>query len=544
MQGKRLPYRFFEDWKMMRRLVVTLAPILIAGTLGCAAPDGGVALTETGPTVGTSLADETNALGGTNVSGESPIRAVSAIGESSDGSLIRLAGASDRPEIADAESPETRSHDSVGRQHMTFPIEPVPIEPVPIRPVPVEPMASEVVPAADSTPVTLEELESVALSNHPAIASDRARVSAARGRQIQAGLPPNPIAQYNGEEMGTSDTAGLHSMMIGQTYVTANKLGLRQGVVAAEVTRANAELEATRQRVLTDVRTAFARALVAQRRLELVDRLLEVARQSTETVEAMWQAEEVSRIELLQAQTEVERAAVAVESAKATRAGERRRLATVVSGDRSADSTTVGDRELEGDLDDALESVSWDSTRDSILRGSPELASRVAAIERARRSVTLASAEIVPDVTVYAGAGYDAGSNDTFGTVQVSVPLPLWDRNQGNRRRALADLNEASNRLRQKELDLGERLAVQVQAYETARLQSERIRREIVPRAEETLRLTRDAFEAGETSFLQLLTAQRTLFEARLDELEFRRQAAETAARIGGNLLEGGLADR
>ncbi len=526
----------------MRRFVIMLAPMLIAGTLGCAAPDGGVSLTEPPPPVGMRLADETITSNGTDVSGASPVRAVSATGEASDGPRVRLAGAPDRAATADVELAENRSHHSVGRQPVTFPIEPIPIEPVPIEPVPIEPTASEVMATADSTPVTLEQLESVALSNHPAIASDRARVLAARGRQIQAGLPPNPIAQYTGEEMGTSETAGLHAVMIGQTYVTANKLGLRQGVVAAEVTRANAELEATRQRVLTDVRTAFVRALVAQRRLELVDRLLEVARQSTETVEAMWEAEEVSRIELLQAQTEVERASLAVESAKATWAGERRRLEVVVAAGTTA--VSIGDRSLEGDLDESFESVSWDTTRDSILTRSPELASRVAEIERSRRAVTLAAAEIVPDVTVYAGAGYDAGSNDTFGNVQVSVPLPLWDRNQGNRRRALAELNEASSRLRQKELDLNERLAVQIQAYETARLRSERIRREIVPRAEETLRLTRDAFEAGETSYLQLLTAQRTLFEARLDELEFRSEAAETAARIGGNLLESGLADR
>lgn len=386
--------------------------------------------------------------------------------------------------------------------------------------------------------LSLDELEAMAMENHPAIAASRARVSAARGKWVQAGLPPNPTMQYTSEEVGADSEPGLHSVMIGQTHVTANKLELRQRVIAAEIRQAQAELEATRLRVLTDVRTTFAGTLVAQQRVELMTRLRELAQQSARAVQAMLEAEELSRIELLQAQTEVEQASLAVETAQASLDGQRRRLEAFVSAD------SLDDRPLVGELDDVLDAISWESIHTEILETSPELAGRLSEIEQARRELTLAAAEIVPNVNVLAGAGHHTPSDNVFGAVQVTVPLPIVNRNQGRLRQARAELVEASNRLQQKERDLAERLAKNVQAYETARLQSDRIGAEIVPRAEETLRLTTDAFQAGETSYLQLLTAQRTLFEARLRELEARSNAVQSASRLEGRLLEGSLTDR
>lgn len=395
----------------------------------------------------------------------------------------------------------------------------------------------EVTAGSEPQGLTLARLEAITLANHPTLAAASARVQALRGQYLQAGLPPNPYLQYASQEMGVNDASGLHSLSLGQTVITANKLQLQQRVAAAEIRQAEAQREIVRRRVLTDVRTAFARALVAQRRLELVARLSEVAGQSLRTVEAMLQAEEVSRIELLQAETEAEQAALAVETAEATLAGARRAL----------DAVTVAqvplDVPLAGDVDAAVEELSWETIREELLTTSPELAERFAKLERARRQLSLACAQVVPNVTAQAGVGIDAETDDTFGSVQVTVPLPIRNRNQGNIWQARAEISEASSQLRQKEFDLAERLAVEFQAYETARLRGERIAEEIVPRAEETLQLTVEAFRAGESSFLQLLTAQRTLFEARLRELEAKSEALQFYARLRGSLLTGALAN-
>lgn len=388
----------------------------------------------------------------------------------------------------------------------------------------------------DSSALTLEQLESIAMSGHPAVTAAQSRLSALRGRWVQAGLFPNPTAMYNGNEIGSGGVAGLHLFSIGQTYVTADKLQLQQSVIAARVRQAQADLEAAQARVRTDVRTAFVTALVAQRRLRLVRRLQEIANQSVESVQAMVSAQEVSRIELLQAQTESQQAELAVENAQSALDGARRRLAAVVASDAVADSP------LKGDLYDQISRLRYAELKSETLVASPEVASRTAAIEEAQRALRLAFARVTPNINAQAGVGYDSGSDDTFASVQVTMPLPIHDRNQGNIRAARAEISRADSEWRRTQRSLQQRLADAFQRYQTARQRSERIENEIIPRAEETLDLSIQAFEAGEANYLQLLTVQRTLFQSRLDQLDATAQAARAAARIDGYLLSGSLA--
>ena len=384
--------------------------------------------------------------------------------------------------------------------------------------------------------LTLEELESLAVANNPAVAEMHARIDALRGRWVQAGLPFNPVAQYQADEIGSDDAQGLHSLGVSQTVVTAGKLQLRQAVIAAEIRRAEANLAADRLRIATDVRTAFTAALVAQRRLELVEQLLEIAVDSVESVDQMLQAAEVSRVPLLQAQTELQQTELALQTAEAALTGARRQLASV------AGVPALPPKPLVGDLEEELPEVPYDDAINQLLAASPEMADRAAAVERARRSLRLACAQVVPNVTAQVGVGYDTGANDPFTGVQISLPLPVVDRNQGNIRRARAEISAAALAHRRTELSLANRLARALQEYQTARLRVLRLTNNVAPKAQETLELSRLAFQAGEVGYLQLLTAQRTLFQVRLDTLAAVEEARQAAARIGGFLLDGSLA--
>lgn len=384
---------------------------------------------------------------------------------------------------------------------------------------------------------TLEQIISLALGDHPSIGEAAANVDALRGQWIQVGLQPNPFAQYNGEEIGNEDSAGLQIVSIGQTVVTANKLSLSRNVVAAQIEQAQAVLDAMRFRLLSDVRAEFQAALIAQQQLELAEQLLDVAEKSLDSVEAMRRASEASRIELLQAQTAREQAEMSVATAAAQLAAARERLAAVAGLDQ------LPAARLEGEVGIELAVTDYDQLAAEIVAESPEIAARVAEITRAQRALRLACASITPNVVAQAGVGVDTGTDDTFGAVQVTVPLPLINRNQGTIRQRRAEIAAAERALRRTELDLNFRLAQLLQQYEVGRVQLNRIRDEIVPRAEEMLTLSIQAFEAGESSYLQLLTVQRTLFEARLALLEATASATQAANRIDNYLLQGTLQD-
>ena len=398
-----------------------------------------------------------------------------------------------------------------------------------------ENVASAVEFEAVPSSMTLEHLEALAMAHHPVIGRAEARVASLGGKRLQAGLQPNPVAQYSSQQIGDEDSTGQHQMVIGQTIVTADKLRLQRSVVSAEIDQANADLAANRLRVQTDVRAAFQTALVAQQRLDLVGQLREIAEKSVLSVDAMVRAKESSRIELLQAQTELQQAMLAMETTEAKLVGARNRLSNVVAIGQ------LPPTRLEGTLDARIDELVFDKLQSNMIAASPELASRAAEIERARRSLRLACASITPNVNTQFGVGVDTATDDTYASIQVSMPLPITNRNQGNIQRFRAEVAEADRAMKLTELDLKQRLVTAFQSYEVARRRKERIREEVVPRAEETLSLSIQAFEAGEASFLQLLTVQRTLFESRLTLLDATAESARSANLINGYLLSGSL---
>lgn len=392
-------------------------------------------------------------------------------------------------------------------------------------------LAPDPVSMEEASSVTLAELETMSIGAHPAITELNARVEVARGKAIQAGLPFNPTLLYQSDEIGNDDTTGLHSVGLSQQFVTANKLSIAQQVQLQHVQKLLAELQRTELQVRTAVRIAFVRALVAQQRTQLTSQLVMLSQESVKSVEDLFNAEEVSKVALLQARVEAQQAQIAADNAVTLWEASRRTLAAAVGvPDLSANH-------LIGDLTEDLTEEPWDELLARITTVSPELSTANAEIERARHSLQLACAQVTPNVTGQVGIGIDTATDDTFASIGVSVPLPIRNRNEGNIRAARAGITAASASLERTRLDLSGRLAGAVARYHTARQRFQRLNTQVLPIAEETLSLSRQAFEAGEAAFLELLTAQRTLFTTRLSSLEAVGLAREALAEIEGMLV-------
>ena len=125
----------------------------------------------------------------------------------------------------------------------------------------------ERVPELGALPgMTLAQLEDMAARCNPTLAQAAARVQAAHGQYVQAGLYPNPVVGYQASEIGDEGRAGQQGGFIGQEVVTAGKLRLNRDIASQEIRQAEYAWEAQRFRVLSDVRRAFYDVLVAQRR--------------------------------------------------------------------------------------------------------------------------------------------------------------------------------------------------------------------------------------------------------------------------------------
>lgn len=391
--------------------------------------------------------------------------------------------------------------------------------------------ASTPADSVQQTGLTLSSVEAMALGSHPAIAEARARVAFSTGQAVQAGLPFNPVLQYQSDEIGNESSSGMHSVQLSQQFVTANKLEIAQQVQAHEAERRRSQLRMAELRVLTNVRSAFAAAIVAQRRAQIANQIVDLAEKSLSSVQDLLDAQEVSRVVWLQATVEAEQARITAENA-ATQLRANRGVLAAAAGLQALPPDA-----LVGDIGEGLVETPWETLLAEITATSPEITAAGSALERARWSLRLACAQVTPNITGQIGVGVDASTDDTFASVGVSVPLPLWNRNQGNIRSARASIAEASAAIDRTRLSLEGRLASAAGRYQVALERYRRLNENVLPTSEETYQLSQRAFEAGETDYIQLLTIQRTLFNTRLSVLEAAAEARQAAAEIEGLLV-------
>jgi cobalt-zinc-cadmium efflux system outer membrane protein len=401
--------------------------------------------------------------------------------------------------------------------------------------------APEVLPPAESRPgLGLAELEQLALERNPSLARAASVVAAARGRWLQVGLPPNPTTGYEGQQIGSGGKAEQHGIVVTQEVVRGGKLQLNRAVANQEIERAAQELLAQQQRVRTDVRIAFYQVLLAQRQIDVTRELLGVAQQGVATAQLLTRSGETSRVDVLQSQLELENALIVVETARNRHSAAWQSLAAVVGEPGLPPQPLAGDAYAPPCAYDRQEILQ------RLLNTSPEVGAALANIDRARYALQRAIAEPRPNVNFEGlfnvqdngiGGRPDAG-------LRMTLPVPLWDKNQGQIIQAQHELAAARQALAQLELELQARLAPVFERYANARVQVERYRSRILPTARESFELKRKLYQAGEIDYDNLLSVQRTYSQTNLDYLGVLRDLRVAEAELDGLLLTGSLQSR
>lgn len=408
--------------------------------------------------------------------------------------------------------------------------------------------------AGPGQPLTLADLEAIALGNNPTLALAAARVAAARGNAFQTGLWRNPVVGYQGNDIGNEGRAGQQGMFVEQEFDTGGKLRLSRLTAEQVARRREYELVAQRFRVLNDVRTQFYEALTAQRQTELSRQRLKLLEKSADETERLFKVEEASRIEVLQIRIEVGQARLVAETTANRYEVALRRLAAVLGTPEQLPAPLAGDAAWErlaaapdapgkAPVPPKLPVREWPSALALLLGSSPELLAASAGIREAQWALDRAQAEPIPNVTVQAGAQYDNATRDTFANVQLGVPLPVFNRNQGGIAKAAADLTAAQRRFASVQLALHTRLAEAFERYANARRQVEGYLSDIVPKALEARGIIDKYYrkERDLPALLAYLSSQRTLFEAQLAYLNAVKELHQSVIAIDGLVLTGSL---
>lgn len=389
------------------------------------------------------------------------------------------------------------------------------------------------VPAAFSTPsepvaaaaerVTLQQAVERAIQTHPALAAAGYEVAASAGALDQARRLRNPEAAFT-----TEDVRRDRATMTAQLNIPL-ELGGKRGARtrAAEITRdATAQDAAVLQAELrADVTRAFFDLVIAQERLALAQASDSLAAQAESAAARRVQAGKVSPVEQTKAGVARASAAIELRDARADLQVAQRALAAFWGG---ASALPEADGSAE-----TLPTVPPEARQGAaVLENTPRALRARLEIERRQALANVERSKRVPDVTLSVGAKRDSAANNNMAVLGIAVPLPLFDRNQGNQLEALRLADKAFEDYRALQLEQNAALAQDVARLDAARTAVQSLRQDVLPGAQRAYDAARIGFDAGKFNFLDVLDAQRTLFQARAQYLAALSRAHQAAAGI------------
>ena len=352
----------------------------------------------------------------------------------------------------------------------------------------------------------------------PTLKASAQDIDIRKGLLEQAGLLPNPdisveVDNFNGEDELEDFDGAETTVALSQLIELGGKRGTRIDIANHNKTLAEWDFQIQTQDLQLETMKAFYAVLAAQKGLKQESRLLALAEQGYQTVADRVDAGKVSPVQKLRASVELNMARNAYENSQRELAQVRQTLSSLW-GDPKPDFGVV-----QGEFDVLQEPPRWEDLKATfpdnpdVRRWETELASKNANLDMER-------ANSIPDITLAFGVRNYQETNDNAFVAGLEFPLPLFDRNQGGRRAAQAEVSQAIYQRDAEIAKLASDLQTAYQELLSAHHQARTIKQEIMPAAEQANEAAQIGYQEGKFNFLEALDAQRTLFEVKAQYIE------------------------
>ncbi len=387
------------------------------------------------------------------------------------------------------------------------------------------------VPAiAGAQSLSLPQAIEAAFAENPELAAARWEIGVAEGARQQAGLVPNPVLSWEAED--TRRNTSTTTVMLSQALELGGKRGARIDVARRGQDAAQIELERRGNELRAEVVQAFYAAVRAQTALDLARQSQALAERGLQVANGRIEAGKSSPVEATRAQVQLAETNLQVRRAETLKSNSYRELARATGS-----STTRFDRLEYTDLSPG-KSPSSAKMLVAINQSAPL---RLAQAQIEERDALLGSerAQRMPDLTVSIGSQYSREDRQRVNVIGLSMPLPLFSRNQGNVLSASRRADQARDLRNAVELQLRTQTQTALDQWATASQDVESFNTVILPSAQKAVDTATRGFEMGKFGFLEVLDAQRTLIAARGQYLE--SLAAATDARVAIERIYGDL---
>ena len=382
---------------------------------------------------------------------------------------------------------------------------------------------------APATPLSLTKAIELALEGSPEVAAATRQWEATEGQVLQGRARPNPELAYSLED--ARSRTRTQSWQLNLPVELGGKRAARTKAAEKSREQAQAQLNELKAALRANVATAYFDVLTAQERLVLAKDSVALAKSSTDTVAKRVAAGKVSPVE--ESKARVAEAGIRVELAQA--ASEQRNALSrlfALLGKIEAPFTV-----LEGKAEN-LPPVPKLADLQSLISSSPAVVLARIEVDRRKALTDLEQSKRVPDITVSAGIQRSNETQRNILLFGVSVPLPVFDRNQGNLLEALKLEDKARDELQGATVRLHSEVAQAQERLSTIAAEVQSLRQDVLPGAKSAYDAATIGFENGKFNFLEVLDAQRTYFTAKSQYLkalgEAHRAAADVDRLLGG----------
>jgi cobalt-zinc-cadmium efflux system outer membrane protein len=387
---------------------------------------------------------------------------------------------------------------------------------------------------SSSVPLTLSAAIRMAFEYQPGLAVAARDIGITAALQIQAGVRPNPELSYLSE--GLQSGRRTTTISISQAIELAGKRGARIASAQLDSDVALAELASYRSQLRADVVTAFFAVLVAQERMTLAQASQQLSKQVTGAAARRVLAGKISPVEETRARVAQANTTIELGQAGSELTLAKRDLAATWGSTNPLFDALVAPEIPSEPRPDSEELL-------ALLPLSPQMVHARREIERQQSHADLERSRRLPDLTLSLGSKRDDELGRRQTVIGLSLPIPLFDRNQGNLQSALRRTDKARDELRAIEHALSVALAQAAQRRDAATAELAILQSDILPGAQSAYDAGMRGFELGKFSFLDVLDAQRTLFQAKtqyIGTLARSYRAAADIDRIVGNVGQDG----
>ena len=377
--------------------------------------------------------------------------------------------------------------------------------------------------SAQASALTLEQALAQALRDNPDYLAARQETAAAAGARQQAGLLPNPELAFEVED--TRSASQTRSLTLTQPFELGGKRAARVAVAEANAGVVNADLEARRYALRADVIQSFYELLLAAEGVRLAEQSQALAQRSLDSSGAQIRAGKISPVSGTRA--EVEQVTQRLELRRALQQRDNARVSLA----RQLGVSVIELGEPVGDLD-RLPEPPGEARLLQAIRQTPAMLKARQQVAAGDADVDLQRSQRYPDVRVSLGSQYDELEGERVNLVGFSLPLPLFDRNQGNLLAASSRADQARDLQRATELQIQAETLQALRDWRSASADVDDLRNRVLPAGQRTVDDLTRGFSLGRFAQLDVLEAQRALIAARGQYLLSQRAQINAWARL------------